>query len=337
MDETRGTPEPGSDAQVVISGAQEPPPDPRPQFDRRASNVLIILALLAVLGGLLVAGVVGTAPTLARIVVVVLAVASGIAAGAVSVALDRRRTWAPATAVPLLWLIAVGGVLRFVVGLSAASLQVPLDALFAMWALNGAGRPPGVLPAGRQTVGAALLAVAMTGQLAGPAATVLSTPGLSPFIVDRSALDGRLLVSCVPDGAGTSAGLSVRVSWTWAHRDAFPEGLDVVGVAFAVPGPDATTLRFDPTSVRTEDAGLTFGGGGASGDLVNRELAGMNEAATWLVDIGRDGLRDDALSFRLVESTTAGVSAMVASGVQVRVVYAHGGRWAVSAETTCGS
>jgi hypothetical protein len=133
------------------------------QFAGRASNVLLLLALLAGVAFLLVVGPATQQLPLPELVlglgsvVVVIACTWGLAA-----ALDRARPWAPQTALIVLWLIALSGLLLTVVQLlTRSSIRIPLDTLIAGWALAAWDRPalqPGRL--GRQGVAIVALLVA---------------------------------------------------------------------------------------------------------------------------------------------------------------------------------
>lgn len=112
-------------------------PGARPGFERRASNVLLAVFVLSVIGTLIVAG--AAPPASAGWAVV--ALAAGLAALGLSVALDRRVPWAPGAAVVAMWLLLATGLVRTMLALSTGQVSLPLDSVVAAWALAGEGRP----------------------------------------------------------------------------------------------------------------------------------------------------------------------------------------------------
>lgn len=151
-----------------------------------------------------------------------------------ALALDRRSRWAVAAVRPMLILFIASGAYSTAVMLGGGPVRVPLEALFAIWALFASAdvRPtPPVDLRGAGLLGAvaALLAVVL---FAGP---VFGWGGL--IDVREPDLDASLDVDCGPAGAGPPATITLTYDWSWSRTSPFPSGLDVLVITWT--GDDA--------------------------------------------------------------------------------------------------
>jgi hypothetical protein len=302
------------------------------QFERRASNLLLVLGVL----GLGVAGLVilpSNGPSTMRVVASVLLMATAAAMLLLSFALDRRRPWAPATAAAALWFVLVMGVIRAAVQLAHGGLSIPLDSIAAAWALSGAGRPAAGL-AYRPAASLLVLGLVVAGGLWEPVSGMLFTPGASPLAVAKTALQPGIFAACSGEPGTIPSRIHVVGSWTWTSTDLLPSGTDGVGIGWYEAGRE-TRYRLDPPAASGTDGYLWLGGGEASGGAVERELKGSEGLVTWGVDVDGGGLREGAVSLDLLPQGGDPVAPLEPGEITIRMVYAHLDRWVVSAQTTC--
>jgi hypothetical protein len=307
----------------------------RTPFMGRASNLLLVLGMAAV-GVALFLVVPSNAAFSLRMLAGGLTIATGAAMLLTSFALDRHRPWAPATAAAVLWIVLLMGLVRAVTGILGGGIWVPLDAIAAVWALSAAGRPV-ARPRG-SALAWALVGLVLIGRVGEPVVGALFTPGTSAFAVAASELKVQLVAACPSGtgtagaGAGAAGAIPVDGSWAWAKADLFPSGTDGIGIGW-------TASDGGPWSYEVRDvlpAGyLTKGGGGASGGVVGRELAGVTAGTTWAVDVDNGGLIDGKVALDLVPPWSNGGDRPQSGTLTIRMVYAHLDRWVVAAETTC--
>ncbi|MEI7745272.1 MAG: hypothetical protein WCK58_16170 [Chloroflexota bacterium] len=309
------------------AGATTPPGGPRrPTFRYRASTVLLINAVIALLGALVVPAadrsteVSGMA--LAAAFTMVLTV--GATSSLVSFGLDRGRRWAPTAAVAILWLTAVAGVVRFLAGLATMSLTIPIDTLLAWWALATSDRPR-TYPVRPHVAKTLAPVVVMALVVAGPPLVgFASVPGRTPIAVGKDAIEPGISMVCPgPGGPFTSA--TATFDWRWARTDLLPAGVD--GVAIGVTAPYGVRIGFG-TAVGPE--GSWQGSGGPSSGLIDAAAVGMDRIE-WAIDIGQQGTRDGSASATILPANDNPTTGMF----NITGMYAHGGAWIVSKELAC--
>jgi hypothetical protein len=159
----------------------------------------------------------------------------------VAAGLAVRRAWAVAAMTPLLWLLVIGGAIAFGLALAQGTLQLPIGALLAAWALRA--KPLAApAPAGRAGFsGRGLVVLAVVAAVWPLAAPVLTQPG-GPFVAAASDLDASVEIdgACVDttrEGAvAPVAGMSaeapatvdVTLKWSWRRTEVLREGIDAV-------------------------------------------------------------------------------------------------------------
>ncbi len=174
--------------------------EPWSRFDRWASNLFLVLALIGLVAALIVprrAGVVEPAP--AWLVVASFAIGIGEIAllYGMSVAIDRGRTWAREASVYLLYVMVLVDATKASLALLQGSLYIPLGAILAIAVLL---QRPGPLPAA--SARDRRIALALGGLF-----LVLSLPGIAPVSVSLNARTGRDAA-----GLGVTAGVRRRAS-----------------------------------------------------------------------------------------------------------------------------
>ena len=326
--ESEVVPAGGTPAVVPVDeAASERPADARTPFERRASNVLLLNALFALIGLLIVVG--GPDPGLPatlRLVAGVLVGLAGALALGLSVALDRGRPWAPVPVAAILWLLVVVGLVELVLSLASSKLTIPFDLLLAAWALSGDGRPGAIPVAPHRRAGWACIGLFLVTQSGTPGSALLYKPGVAPFVVGPDALDARLLVTCPSIGAAT-ARITVDFAWSWSRRDMVASGTD--GAAIGV------TVADDPggwlvTGWRATP-GIWQGGGDAVRNAVS--LGDVNSAADWGIDVAGSGQGDGFVGVDVVPRKDG---AGPATGTMtIQAAYSRDGRWTLEREITC--
>lgn len=295
------------------------------QFIRRASNVFLVLALASVVALLGALGTSGAAPGVAVAAAGAMALTFGLAALSLSIALDRGVPWAPSAAVLALWVVVVGGVVRLLVGLSAGSISLPLDSLLAAWALSSAGSPAARAP-GRTMAAWALVGVIAMTYAAPPLLAVAGTPGLTPLVVGREAIEVRLSADCPPPGRAWDS-IRLELAWRWSTRDLVPQGTDrlVIGVRDMTGDVHGWEMR-DPVG----PAFAQEGPGDARGTLDDPLV--LHPGQRWWIDVSEAGLPDGSVAVSIVPAS----GEPVASGAITFVGgYMHDQHWVVESEATC--
>ena len=326
-------PDDGAEARVD-AGAADTTRDPWAAFDRWASNLFLIFAVVGLLVILAIGGLGRNADGL------LLALSLGIAGvGSVillgtSIGLDRKRGWARATAFDLLVIVLVAGLVGAVADFMGGRLTIPLGSIIAAIVL---AKKPGPLPAmsahdGRIATG--VLALYLVASLGGAPAWLL-TAEASPLVADRDQLDLTVTSDCPGvasrGGAGT---VDVTVSWTWRSRDLAPLGGDAVELSWGQPA--FITARRDEVRL---PAGATIGGDGPGIQLLQRESGtssiiglgpGLLFGDTVVVNLGGPSRGDGRLEIPLdVQPPEGGIA------FDLVARYAHGSAWTQVASTSC--
>jgi hypothetical protein len=296
-------------------------------FERRASNVFLLYFVISIVVFLLAVGLPSVPQAVAWVAGGVTLV-TGMSALALSIALDRGRPWAPGVAVILLWLLVLTGLGRLVVELTRSSLTIPLESILAGWALSAAGLPPIRLPR-RSLLPWSLVTVFVASTLGPPLLAVAATPGLTPLVVGKDALDLRVSATCPAPGEPWER-IEVRVDWTWRARDLVPARRDAVAVAVMNrPGEigwyEWRDIENSEAATRTLEATLLL-----EERLASRGWAGHEPR--WFIEADVAGQRHGSASAVLVphEALSARHGVLL-----FQALYAHGDHWIVESEASC--
>ena len=324
------------DVEGAAASANDGSRDPWASFDRWASTLFLIFAVLGLLVILAIGGLGGNADGL------LLALSLGIAAVAAalllgtSIGLDRQRGWARATAFGLLLIMLVTGLVGAAADFMGGRLTIPLGSIIAALVLV---KKPGPLPAmsahdGRVATG--VLALYLVASLGGLPAWLL-TAEASPLVADRDQLELAVTSDCPADGlpaAGDAGSVNVIVSWSWRSRDLVPLGGDAVELSWGQPA--VITARLDEVRL---PAGATIGGDGPGIQLLQREsgtssIIGMGPGLlfrdTVVFSLGGQPAGDGRLEIPLdVQPPDGGIA------FDLVARYAHGSAWTQVAETSC--
>jgi hypothetical protein len=251
-----------------------PPPVDGPSRESRAATAFFLVGIFGLVASLFVVGsIFQTARPVHGIVALAGAWLGMLATLAAAFGLTSGRRWAIAVATPMLALMVILGFVEVIVAFTHNTLQIPIGAFVAMWALRapfrtpidpirGAPRP-GI--AGVVVLGAMLLATGWP--LVSP---VLLVSG-GPLIVAEDALQPNLVVTC--DGAPGSAPATITVAydWRWSRAEPFAGGLDSVALAayttvedgepaFAIDSIDPATAGIWQSEIMIfEPLGVVFG------------------------------------------------------------------------------
>jgi hypothetical protein len=239
-----------------------------PTREYRASAAFLIAAAFMLVILLLVVGSVSTGPPARWVVPLVGPVVLMLILFATAVGLAQRATWATVAMTPLLYLLVVSGAISFVLGLLRSTLEVPLGLILAVWALRA---PPSTasLPLGR--VATAVVATALAAALWALPSEFLLRPG-GPLVLDASALEHSLQVSCTAPHGAEPARIHVRYDWRWLRSEPLAGGQDQITVEVHQQGTDSgpIALALDetdplPSGISQQDIsifpplGMTFG------------------------------------------------------------------------------
>ena len=320
----------------AAAGANDGTPDPWASFDRWASNLFLVFAVLGLLVIVAIGGLGRNADgLLLALGVAIAAVAAALLLGT-SIGLDRKRGWARAAASGLLVIMLVTGLVGAAADFMGGRLTIPLGSIIAALVL---AKKPGPLPAmcardGRVAVGVlGLYLVASPGGL--PA--WLLTAEASPLVADRAQLELAVASDCPADGlpaAGDAGSVNVIVSWSWRSRDLVPPGGDAVELSWGQPA--VIAARLDEVRL---PAGATIGGEGPGIRLLQQEsgtssIIGMGPGLlfgdTIVFSLGGQPAGDGRLEIPLdVQSPDGGI------GFDLVARYAHGSAWTQIASTSC--
>ncbi len=161
--------------------------EPWSRFDRWASNLFLVLALIGLVAALIVLGALASSDQPAWLVVASFAIGIGEIAllYGMSVAIDRGRTWAREASIYLLYVMVLVDATKASLALLQGSLYIPLGAILAIAVLL---QRPGPLPAGSPRDRRIALVL-------GGLFLVLSLPGIAPVSISLDAAPAGMLLA----------------------------------------------------------------------------------------------------------------------------------------------
>ena len=156
------------------------------RFDRWASNLFLVLALIGLVAALIVLGALASSDQPAWLVAASFAIGIGEIAllYGMSVAIDRGRTWAREASTYVLYVMVAVDAAKASLGLVQGSLWIPLGAILAIAVLL---QRPGPLPAASTPDRRIALAL-------GVLFLVLSLPGIAPVTISLDAAPVGMLL-----------------------------------------------------------------------------------------------------------------------------------------------
>ena len=219
-------------------------PAGRPSREYRTTAAFLVTGVFTLVLVLLYRNTISSVPTIGVMTL------AGPLIGAVvelviAFGLGWRLRWAAAAMSPALWIVALGGVLTFLVSLTAGSLDIPIGAILAIWALRAPPRgTPDPDTALRRSAGR-VIAPTLVGVLVVVAAWPLIVPSLTrpggPLIAASTDLDLDLQTAAAcPGGAGPAHDppetIDVVLRWTWAREKPMRSGTDAIVFSWATMG-----------------------------------------------------------------------------------------------------
>lgn len=314
-----------------------------PSREYRATATFLICGVFALMVLFLVQGALPGNPPIRGVVALVGGVLMTIAVLATAIGLGRQATWARAITTPMLLALVLSGAIEVVAGLTQHRLQFPLGLILGIWALNAPFRTPLTTDADTNPSGAdarsgtgirggvalgALVLGLFGPYLAGP----LTTPG-GPLIVDGSALQPTLSVTCDQPNGGPPTAVRIDYRWQWSHAEPLVEGTDAITFT-------ASTLRADDI-----DAAYRID---SNYDLVSPGVApadisiGPNPAVMFTVEIAANQFApgEIRLPLQAPNQLPAGhgsieISAQYEHGVDAAQLGDHAHLWVVESGARC--
>lgn len=278
---------------------------------------LFILAVLLLVGGQL-----STSPPIGGVVAFAGAVLGLTAMLAAALGLAYGRPWAAAVATPMLVLLVIGGAIEFVVAFTRNSINIPIGALLALWALRAPLRTPPDAETGTRPwrfAGAAVV-VAMLLSTGWPLVTAVLLGTGGPFIVDESALAPSLGITCDGEPGTPPTAVHIRYDWRWTRAELLASGIDTVTLA-------AFGLREDGDPAFALDETEHSSVGTWQSDVMIDEPTGI----VFGIDLGQAGFEPGSVGIGLIPfSETPDAHGRV----DIRAVYLHGPTDTSSANST---
>jgi hypothetical protein len=275
---------------VADAVVEAPTVPPRPSREYRAAVALSLTAIFTLAILALYGNVMSVFPPVTRAVTL-----AGPGTGAfvgllMAFGLARGATWARSAMTPVLWLVVVSGSVSFVLALMRGSIDIPLGALLAIWALRA---PPTIdrrpSPLGRAIVGV------MTIVAAWPLIALLALQPGGVLLTAESDFDASLELSGACPGSGVAApgdapeAIDVTFRWSWHRAEPFREGIDELTITW-----------------------FTFGAGEDLGYYQDQPLpqaAGVTEEDRWIgrttyrIDLAQQSFEPGEVRIRLLRAT----------------------------------
>lgn len=290
----------------MVIGAN-PPGLSGPTREYRAATAFVIAATFMLVVLVLVLGVNPQGQPVRWAVALVGPIVLMIALFATAFGLAQRATWAVAAMTPLLYLLVVSGAISFVLALTRSTYEIPIGLILAIWALRAP--PSRSVPRGR--VASGVVAVAVAAALWMLPAELLLRPG-GPLIVDETAIQPSLEVTCAPPLGAEPARIHVGYDWRWLRSEPWAGGVDVVELeAFGNGSDDGLAIGFAIGQSDPIPAGVWQSDISIFGPL----------GITYGVDLATTGFGPQAVGFNLVGPSNASLGSGV---VHVKATYRHG-------------
>jgi hypothetical protein len=153
-----------------------------------------------------------------------------------------RLRWAHTAMTPVLWILFLGGLLTFLVSFGRGSIDIPIGAILAIWALRAPprGTPDPTLD---QTVGsvfAPILVAAFMVVAAWPLIVPTAIQPGGPLIAAAEDLHLELTATSCVGEAGVAddppEAIDAVLRWTWARAEPMRAGTDAVVLSWATMG-----------------------------------------------------------------------------------------------------
>ena len=214
----------------------------RPSRQSRAATALFIAGAFTVFAILVYRGTISSVPAIGTITVAGPVIAAVVEL-VVAFGLASRRRWANVAMTPVLWILALSGVLTFLASLLGGRLDIPIGAILMIWALrapvsstvescagpvdaerariNPRRRPPG------------------RGCMAGDRAERHPTGGTAARVVHGPPPRACRDALCRRSGRGPDGppdAVDVVVHWTWARAEPVRAGIDAIVLSWATMG-----------------------------------------------------------------------------------------------------
>jgi hypothetical protein len=320
--------------EIPDTGETSPEPDPGPSRQYRASAVFLTGGLLTIVIALVLSqSLLQIAPPIRGAVALLGTLPGAIAMVVAAFGIAWGRPWAIAIATPMLVVILVAAVVDFAIAFSHSTINLPITALLAVWAL----RAPLRVSAGATTVSrsggftGALVFVALLLSTGWPVLSPLLLQNGGPFIVAEDALQPSLLLTChgAPDVAPAS--VTVEYDWRWSKAEPWAAGNDTITLeAYTTIDEDASGYAIDVSGTMT--AGIT------EADILIFEPKG----AVFGIDLGQAGYAPGSVGISLQQ---AGEPTSPHGSIQVQATYLHApantgdknssSAWSVQTEAQC--
>jgi hypothetical protein len=286
----------------------------RPSREYRATAALLVTGVFTLVVVLIYRNTISSVPAIG-LVTLAGPVIGAVVELVIALGLGWRLAWAAAAMSPALWVVALGGVLTFLVSLTAGTLEIPIGAILVIWALRA---PPQAMPdpdtapprsAGR--VLAPILVAALVVVAAWPLIVPTATRPGGPLIAASTDLDLELQTAAAcPGGAGPAHDppetIDVVLRWTWAREEPIRSGTDAIVFSWAtMSGEEMAGYYLDEPieqqpGITEEDRSSLF--------------------AIYRNDLGANGFEPGSVTIRLHRPNELGSGAGL---VQVAATYAH--------------
>ena len=221
----------------MVATTYEGPGVRGPRRDLRAARVFVVVALYLAVVTLLVFAFATPRPPIVGPVALIGPALSVITLLIAAAGLAWGRAWAYRAMTPLLVLLVVAGLISVALALLRLSLEIPLGAVLALWALR-APIPAGASPVSGQARGpvlvAALAVAALAVAVAWPliAAVVLRPGGLlvagDMAVSTNMTVRGDCLASADAPGGTAPESMDVTFTWSWLQPEPWPAGTDLI-------------------------------------------------------------------------------------------------------------
>lgn len=286
-------------------------PGTGPSREYRASVTFMIGGAVILMVALLVSGSVLQAVPPIRGVVALAGVLLGIVVMfGTAYGLSQGRGWAAAVATPMLVLLVVAGAIETVVALTRSTINIPIGALLAVWALRAPMRTVGASGGSPAWGAAGLLAFGgMLVSAAWPIVSPLLVRDGGPFVVAASSLQPSLKLTCPGTPAAAPSTVTVTYDWRWSRAEPWAAGIDTITLVAYVDGAE-------------DSAGYTI-------DVTTRGSAGTHQSDLMIfdpqgvvfgVDLAQAGFAPGSVGFGL-NSSSEGASAN--GSIDIQATYRH--------------